>query len=82
MFATRYRYTGAGMGYNLGGVLGGAVAPLVAAQLAGSFGSYAVGIMIAAFGLLSLICVIAVGETKNRVVDADPVLSYLIGYER
>jgi hypothetical protein len=28
--------------------------------------------MIAAFGLLSLICVIAVGETKNRVVDAEP----------
>jgi hypothetical protein len=28
--------------------------------------------MIAAFGLLSLICVIAVGETKNHVVDADP----------
>jgi metabolite-proton symporter len=73
MFETRYRYTGAGMGYNLGGVLGGAVAPLVAAQLAGTFGSYAVGIMIAAFGLLSLICVIAVGETKNRVVDAEPV---------
>jgi metabolite-proton symporter len=72
MFETRYRYTGAGMGYNLGGVLGGAVAPLVAAQLAGSFGSYAVGVMIAAFGLLSLICVIAVGETKNRAVDAEP----------
>jgi metabolite-proton symporter len=72
MFATRYRYTGAGMGYNLGGVLGGAVSPLVAAQLAGSFGSYAVGIMLAAFGLLSMVCVIAIGETKNRVVTTDP----------
>jgi metabolite-proton symporter len=72
MFQTRYRYTGAGMGYNLGGVLGGAVAPLLAAQLAGSYGSYAVGIMIAALALLSLICVIAIGETKNRIVDAEP----------
>ncbi|WP_238413200.1 MFS transporter [Saccharothrix deserti] len=72
MFATRYRYTGAGMGYNLGGVLGGAVSPLVATQLAGSFGSYAVGIMIAAFGLLSLVCTLALGETRHRAVEADP----------
>jgi metabolite-proton symporter len=71
MFATRYRYTGAGMGYNLGGVLGGAVAPLVAAQLAGSFGSVAVGLMLAGFGLLSLVCVIAIGETKHRSVDTE-----------
>jgi MFS family permease len=72
MFRTRYRYTGTGMGYNLGGVLGGAVAPLVAVQLAGSFGRSAVGIMIAAFALLSLVCVLALGETRYRVVDAEP----------
>ncbi|HEY5856312.1 MAG TPA: MFS transporter [Aldersonia sp.] len=72
MFHTRYRYTGAGMGYNLGGILGGAVAPLVAAQLSAGFGSYAVGIMIAGFGLLSLICALALGETRDRRVDAEP----------
>lgn len=72
MFRIRYRYTGSGMGYNLGGVLGGAVSPLVAAQLAGSFGSLAVGIMIAAFGLLSLVCVLVLGETRDRVVDVEP----------
>ncbi|QYX82603.1 MFS transporter [Streptomyces akebiae] len=72
MFHTRYRYTGAGMGYNLGGVLGGAVAPLLAAQLVGSYGGYAVGLMIAALGLLSLVCVIALGETRHRAVDAAP----------
>jgi metabolite-proton symporter len=72
MFQTRYRYTGAGMGYNLGGVLGGAVSPLVAAQLAGGFGSYAVGLMIAAFALLSLVCALVLGETKHRAVEAEP----------
>lgn len=72
MFQTRYRYTGAGMGYNLGGILGGAVAPLLAAQLIESYGSYAVGIMIAALGLLSLVCVLTLGETKDRAVDAEP----------
>lgn len=72
MFRTRYRYTGAGMGYNLGGVLGGAVSPLVAAQLSVSFGSHAVGIMIAAFALLSLVCVLVLGETRDPIVDAAP----------
>ncbi|WP_433502674.1 MFS transporter [Pseudonocardia halophobica] len=75
MFQTRYRYTGAGMGYNLGGVLGGAVSPLVAAQLSSSFGSYAVGLMIAGFGLLSLICVVTLGETKNRRMQDEPVVT-------
>ncbi|MET9814778.1 MFS transporter [Streptomyces sp. NPDC006355] len=72
MFHTRYRYTGAGMGYNLGGVLGGAVSPLLAAELVGSYGGYAVGLMIAALGLVSLVSVLALGETKNRAVDAAP----------
>ncbi|MEU0107825.1 MFS transporter [Streptomyces sp. NPDC006251] len=72
LFHTRYRYTGAGMGYNLGGVLGGAVSPLLAAELVGSYGGYAVGLMIAALGLVSLVSVLALGETKNRAVDAAP----------
>ncbi|MET9867417.1 MFS transporter [Streptomyces sp. NPDC006386] len=72
LFHTRYRYTGAGMGYNLGGVLGGAVSPLLAAELVGSYGGYAVGLMIAALGLVSLVSVLALGETKNRSVEAAP----------
>jgi metabolite-proton symporter len=72
MFRTRYRYTGAGMGYNLGGVLGGAVSPLLAAQLAGSYGTYAVGLMIAAFALLSLFCALALRETRYNSVEDEP----------
>ena len=71
MFSTRYRYTGAGMGYNLGGVLGGAVAPLVAVQLAGSFGTFAIGIMIALFAAFSLVCALLIGETSHRAVEGD-----------
>jgi hypothetical protein len=69
MFATRYRYTGAGMGYNLAGVLGGAVPPLLATQLAASFGSYAIGVYLAAMALLSLLCVLALKETKDVAMD-------------
>lgn len=65
MFATRYRYTGAGLGYNLAGVLGGAVPPLVAAPLAASFGGIAIGVMLAVLAVLSFFCTRALVETKD-----------------
>ncbi len=65
MFATRYRYTGAGLGYNLAGVLGGAIPPLVAAPLAASFGGIAIGVMLAALAVLSFFCTRALVETKD-----------------
>ncbi len=65
MFATRYRYTGAGLGYNLAGVLGGAVPPLIAAPLAASFGGIAIGVMLAALAVLSFFCTRALVETKD-----------------
>nr|WP_241386582.1 MFS transporter [Rhodococcus sp. CH91] len=66
MFATRYRYTGAGLGYNFAGVLGGAIPPMIAAPLAASYGSMAIGIMLAGIGLVSLICTAALVETRGR----------------
>ena len=36
LFQARYRYTGAGLGYNLAGILGGALPPLAAAAMAAS----------------------------------------------
>lgn len=65
MFATRYRYTGAGLGYNLAGVLGGAIPPLIAAPLAASFGGIAIGVMLAALAVLSFFCTRALVETKD-----------------
>ncbi|WP_043807653.1 MFS transporter [Rhodococcus triatomae] len=65
MFATRYRYTGAGLGYNLAGVLGGAIPPLIAAPLAASFGGIAIGVMLAILAVLSFFCTRALVETKD-----------------
>jgi MFS family permease len=65
-FPTRYRYTGAGMSYNLAGIVGGAMPPLVAAPLASAFGSIAIGVMLCALSLLSLFCTKALVETKDR----------------
>ena len=68
MFETRHRYTGAGLGYNLGGVLGGAIPPMVATPLAASFGSVAIGIMLAAIGLISFVSTAALTENRARAL--------------
>jgi metabolite-proton symporter len=65
-FPTRFRYTGAGTSYNLAGIVGGAVPPLVAAPLAAAFGNFSIGIMLSALSLLSLLCTKALVETKDR----------------
>lgn len=69
LFRAKYRYTGAGLGYNLAGVLGGAIPPLLAPGLAASFGSIAIGVMMALMGVLSLVCVSALRETRNTALE-------------
>lgn len=44
-FATRYRYTAAGLTFNAGGIIGGAVPPILAGALAASVGGWAVGLI-------------------------------------
>jgi MFS family permease len=64
LFGTRLRYSGASVSYNLGGVLGGAFAPILASSLlivAG--GSWAISLYIALMALISLLCVFFLSET-------------------
>jgi metabolite-proton symporter len=70
MFATSHRYTGAGISYNLAGVLGGAITPLVGAQLAVSFGGTAIGVYLAAIGVISLLSMLALRESKDNTLSA------------
>jgi MFS family permease len=65
-FPTHIRYTGAGTSYNMAGIVGGAIPPLIAAPLAAAFGSFSIGIMLCALSLLSLLCARALVETKDR----------------
>lgn len=69
MFRTEYRYTGAGMAYNLAGVIGGGTAPILAARFTEAGNTPYVGWMLAAFGLLSLVCALALPETRDRAMD-------------
>jgi MFS family permease len=64
-FATGYRYTGAGLAFNIGGIIGGAVPPMLAGALAASVGSWAIGLMMAILILTSLGCTVLLPETMG-----------------
>lgn len=66
LFGANVRYSGASLAYNLGGVLGGAVSPLVATRLQSAFGSSSVGWYVSAMAVVSLLCVLALPETRER----------------
>lgn len=72
LFTTRHRYTGAGLGYNLAGVLGGAIPPLLATGLAAAYGSIAIGVMLAVTGVISVVCVLGLSETRHVDMTAEP----------
>ncbi|MGQ5701820.1 MFS transporter [Sandaracinobacteroides sp. A072] len=55
LFPARVRYTGASMAFNIGGILGGAMTPIVAQALAGNGSLLPVGLYLAAAGVLSFI---------------------------
>jgi MFS family permease len=53
-FPTRLRYTGTSVAFNAGGIIGGALAPIVAQALVSGYGTGAVGLYLTAAGALSL----------------------------
>ncbi len=71
MFPAQVRYSGASMGYQLAGVVGGALAPIVATALLSSFhSSVAVSVYTGAVLLLTVACVAIAKETAKVDIDA------------
>ncbi|MFF5027199.1 MFS transporter [Streptomyces collinus] len=66
LFEARVRCTGASVGYNLGGVVGGALTPVVATALAAHGGRvpWGVGVYLTGICLLSLGCFALLPETR------------------
>jgi MFS family permease len=66
LYEARVRCTGAAVGYNLGGVLGGALTPVVATALAEHSGRvpWAVGVYLTGIALVSLVCFALLPETR------------------
>lgn len=72
LFPTRYRYTGAGMAYNLAGVLGGGVVPLVATALVAAYAtSMAIGLLLAGLSVVSLVCTLLLPDGADESISAD-----------
>ncbi|KAA0919079.1 MFS transporter [Dietzia sp. ANT_WB102] len=71
LFQARYRYTGAGLGYNLAGILGGALPPLAAAAMVAAGNTLGVGIMLSILSAMSMLCVVAMTESSKNVMHAD-----------
>lgn len=72
LYEARVRCTGAAVGYNLGGVLGGALTPMVATALAEQGGRvpWGVGVYLTGIALLSLVCFALLPETRPVPVPA------------
>ncbi|MCI0142154.1 MHS family MFS transporter [Arthrobacter bambusae] len=67
LFATKFRYSGASMGYQLGQTLGGGFSPLIATGLyAATLASWSVAIYLVIAGLITAACVFFLAETKGR----------------
>jgi MFS family permease len=76
LYEPRVRCTGAAVGYNLGGVLGGALTPIVATALAERGGRvpWGVGAYLTGVALLSLGCFALLPETRPvPVAVTEPV---------
>jgi MFS family permease len=72
LFSTEIRYSGASMGYQLGAIVGGALAPLIATALLAEFGNgLAISVYISIAALISLISVAVLRETAGRDLAAD-----------
>lgn len=66
LFPPRVRYTGASIAFNIGGIIGGGMAPMVAQILADRGGLFPVGFYLAAAAILSL-----AGLVPTKVRHAD-----------
>lgn len=65
LFSTEVRYSGASLGYQVGAILGGALAPTIAVLLWNEFGIFYVSVYIAIAALLTLWSLSQLEETKG-----------------
>ena len=70
LFSTEVRYSGASLGYQLGAIIGGAFAPMIAVTLWTEYGIFWVSVYIAFASLLALLSVFMLTETyKSDLSD-------------
>ena len=73
LFPTRVRYTGASMGYQLAGIFGGALAPIISVALLDRYDtSLAVSLYVVGVLVVTTVCVFLAPETSRIDLHADP----------
>ena len=83
MFPTRVRYTGASMGYQLAGILGGALAPIISVALLDRYDtSLVVSVYVVLMLAVTTVCVLLAPETSRLDLTADPGRSTRASGER
>jgi len=74
MFPTKIRYSGASMGYQLAGIFGGALAPIISLALLNRYDtSLVVSLYVLAVLALTTFCVVMSAETSGTELQADTV---------
>jgi len=68
LFTTEVRYSGASLGYQIGAILGGALAPTIAVLLWNEFGILFVSVYVMVAALLTLWSLSQLEETKGRAL--------------
>ncbi len=72
MFPTKVRYSGASMGYQVAGIFGGALAPIISVWLLDRYNnSVAVSLYVVAILVITLLCVLAAPETSRIDLTGD-----------
>ena len=69
LFSTEVRYSGASLGYQIGAILGGALAPTIAVMLWNTYGVAYVSMYMAIAALATLFCVSRLSETSGNKID-------------
>ncbi|MGV8873097.1 MAG: MFS transporter [Rhodococcus sp. (in: high G+C Gram-positive bacteria)] len=71
LFDTEYRYTGASLGYQIAGI-GAGISPVLFAAMSNANGgtsTLSLSILIAVVAVLSIVCILRLGETKDRALS-------------
>ncbi|MCA2228342.1 MFS transporter [Nonomuraea aurantiaca] len=73
LFSTRLRYSGASMGYQVAGIVGGALAPIIALKLFAAYGTTtAVSLYVVAALAVTAVGLAIAPETRDRDIAASP----------
>src|SRR5215213_1110880 len=83
LFGTRVRYSGASFSYQISGIFGGALAPIIATALYPTGGTLLISVYIAAVCTLSVVCYALADETYRKdIYEEEPAERRLVAEQQ